>query len=89
MQHGIKYAMLTEQRLLGTYVLVMATEALCPRISQVQTATVPTGLGVSNLGLPEKGRFLMQVRVLFCPSAARQCTTHRPTNPLRAVDSGL
>lgn len=39
--------MLTEQRLLGTYVLVMATEALCPRISQVQTATVPTGLAVS------------------------------------------
>ncbi|CAN0220286.1 unnamed protein product, partial [Laminaria digitata] len=45
LQHGIKYAMLTEQRLLGTYVLVMATEALCPRISQVQTASVPTGLG--------------------------------------------
>lgn len=39
--------MLSEQRLLGTYVLVMAAEALCPKIRHVQSAVIPTGLGVS------------------------------------------
>lgn len=39
--------LLSEQRLLGTYVLVMAAEALCPKIRHVQSAVIPTGLGVS------------------------------------------
>ena len=71
--------MLTEQRLLGTYVLVMGTETLCPRISQVQTASVPTGLGVSILGFPtEKGfwcscmYFLARQRLDSAPRKRRQ-----------------
>ncbi|CAM9139890.1 unnamed protein product [Ectocarpus sp. 12 AP-2014] len=44
-RYGVRYAMVTEQRLLGTYVLIMAKEDLCPKIANVQTAVVPTGLG--------------------------------------------
>ncbi|CAM9274896.1 unnamed protein product [Ectocarpus sp. 12 AP-2014] len=44
-RHGVRYAMVTEQRLLGTYMLIMAKEDLCPKIANVQTAVVPTGLG--------------------------------------------
>lgn len=48
LQYGVRYAMVTEQRLLGTYMLIMAKEDLCPKIAHVQTAVVPTGLGVST-----------------------------------------
>lgn len=48
LQHGVKYTMVSEQRLLGIYVLVMATEALCTKIAHVQSAVVPTGLGVRD-----------------------------------------
>ncbi|CBN80141.1 conserved unknown protein [Ectocarpus siliculosus] len=44
-RYGVRYAMVTEQRLLGTYMLIMAKEDLCPKIAHVQTAVVPTGLG--------------------------------------------
>ncbi|CAM9934305.1 unnamed protein product [Scytosiphon promiscuus] len=44
-RHGVRYAMVSEKRLLGTYVLVMAEEAVCSKIGHVQTALVPTGLG--------------------------------------------
>ncbi|CAN0057398.1 unnamed protein product, partial [Ectocarpus sp. 8 AP-2014] len=44
-RYGVRYAMVTEQRLLGTYMLIMAKEDLCPKIANVQTAVVPTGLG--------------------------------------------
>lgn len=48
LQYGVRYAMVTEQRLLGTYMLIMAKEDLCPKIAHVQSAVVPTGLGVSK-----------------------------------------
>eukprot|EP00752_Nemacystus_decipiens_P012707 g11259.t1 len=44
-RHGVKYTMVSEQRMLGMYVLVMATEALCTKIAHVQSAVVQTGLG--------------------------------------------
>lgn len=39
--------MLAEQRLLGIYVLVMASTLVCPKLGQVQNTMIPTGLGVS------------------------------------------
>lgn len=44
----MKYAMVSEQWMLGTYVLAMATEDLCAKIAHVQSAVVQTGLGVRN-----------------------------------------
>lgn len=52
LQHGRKYVMVSEQRLLGIYVLVMATEAVCTKIANVQSAMIPTGLGVSGTNHP-------------------------------------
>ncbi|CAB1120216.1 unnamed protein product [Ectocarpus sp. CCAP 1310/34] len=59
-RYGVRYAMVTEQRLLGTYMLVMAKEDLCPKIANVQTAVVPTGLG-GYLG--NKGAVAVQLEV--------------------------
>ncbi|CAN0165266.1 unnamed protein product [Scytosiphon promiscuus] len=44
-RHGVRYVMVTEKQLLGTYILVMAKEVICSKIACVQSALVPTGLG--------------------------------------------
>lgn len=48
-QHGMRYVMVSEQRLLGTYVLVMASAALSQKIRHVQSEVIPTGLRVSDV----------------------------------------
>lgn len=51
-QHGMRYVMVSEQRLLGIYVLVMASVELSQKIRHVQSEVVPTGLRVSDRFLP-------------------------------------
>eukprot|EP00903_Cladosiphon_okamuranus_P017359 g15992.t1 len=69
-RHGVKYAMVSEQRLLGTYVLVMATETLCANIAHVQNAIVPTGLG-GYLG--NKGAVAIRMEIAGASSLCFVC----------------
>ncbi|CAM9986606.1 unnamed protein product, partial [Ascophyllum nodosum] len=44
-RHGVHYSMVSEHRMLGTYILVMATDAVQSNIRHVQSVAIPTGLG--------------------------------------------
>lgn len=75
--------MLSEQRLLGTYIVVMAKEDICPMIGQVQSAAVPTGLGVST-GHEARGRLrtglLRTIMRLICVGGTHfGCDWHKPS----------
>ncbi|CAM9989412.1 unnamed protein product, partial [Phaeothamnion confervicola] len=48
-QNATRYQLVTEQRLLGTYLLLLARDTVTPHITDVQRAFVPTGL-VGRLG---------------------------------------
>ncbi|CAM9520866.1 unnamed protein product, partial [Discosporangium mesarthrocarpum] len=59
-RHGVRYSMVAEQRLLGTYLIVLATDELSPKISGIQGGVVPTGIA-GRLG--NKGAVAVRVHV--------------------------
>jgi hypothetical protein len=66
-QHGVLYTLVTDQRLLGTYMIVMAETQLASHISGVQRAFVATGVGgrLGNKGVVAV-RLVLAKEVTLC-----------------------